>query len=74
MTLGLVGPPLGIPPEAGFLTALLATVGFLVAAAIAGKRQGIHPRALRPRRGRRPRRRHLVRAGPRRALRPRGRR
>ena len=41
MTLGLVEPPLGIPPEAGFLTALLATVGFLVAAAIAGKRRRI---------------------------------
>ena len=41
MTLGLVEPPLGIPPEAGFLTALLATVGFLVGAAITGRRRRI---------------------------------
>lgn len=41
MTLGLVEPPLGIPPEAGFLAALLATVGFLVGAAITGRRRRI---------------------------------
>ncbi|MEE2940735.1 MAG: hypothetical protein VX460_10155 [Planctomycetota bacterium] len=41
MTLGLVEPPLGIPPEAGFLTALLATVGFLLGAAITGRRRRI---------------------------------
>ncbi|MEC7231970.1 MAG: hypothetical protein VXZ39_14495 [Planctomycetota bacterium] len=44
--LGLADPPLGIPPEAGFLAALLTTVGFLIGAAITGRRRriGAHAR------------------------------
>lgn len=41
MELALVDPPLGIPPEAGFLTALLVTVGFLLGAAVTGRARRI---------------------------------
>lgn len=41
MALLPVDPPLGLPAEAGFLTALLVTVGFLVGAAWTGKTKRI---------------------------------